>query len=59
MTKKLNFFWQKLMSFIFTKIDKNHLFFYKKPENIVFSSLNTKIGGFCEDPFFDPKKGLF
>ena len=47
------------MSFIFTKIDKNHLFFYKKPENIVFSFLNTKIGGFCEDPFFDPKKGLF
>ena len=59
MTKKLNFFWQKTKTFIFTKIDKNHLFFYKKPEIPSNSSANPIFGGFWEDPFFDPKKGLF
>ena len=54
-----HFFWQKTKTFIFTKIDKNHLFFYKKHEIPSNSSANPIFGGFWEDPFFDPKKGLF
>ena len=55
----VHFFDKKLMSFFLTKIDKNYLFFYKKPEIPSDSSANPKIGGFGEDPFFDPKIGHF